>query len=183
MKKMKKKIWFIPVCILSVFILIKLLHGMDYVYKNYIERWIFAKEESTKELMLEYVGMQAVDLEQSEMFFEDSKNWPEYTNAWQILSYQDYAYFKDEIGFENSMVGVRCFLWDDVYVISYGRKITSATYDPSEYFGAFGGTMSPSYSNGGYAVSFAFDETEYYENVVFIYKCDRIKIANYQFLM
>ncbi|MGN0130931.1 MAG: hypothetical protein ACI4AA_00645 [Lachnospiraceae bacterium] len=97
--------------------------------------------------------MHAVDLEQSEMFFSDSQNWTEYTNVWQIISYQDYAYFKNEIGFENSMVGVRCCLWDDSYVISYGKKITGATYDPSVYFGALGGPILTSYSNGGYAVN------------------------------
>lgn len=177
---MKKKRLLLPLIILiGVYCSINIIHIGDYVYRDYIQRW-FAPKGTVKELNLEYIGMEKVDINKERTFSEENSLHLQYTNAWQLSGSGEYHYFKDQIGFDNRLIGIRCSLFSDSYVISYGRKIVSASYDFSEYNNGLNTTSD--YGSIGYYVHFIYDETEYYENTVFIYKCDRILIGNSWYL-
>lgn len=184
---MKNKSLLIMVCILGnilgLAVFINFLWEMDFTYKNYIERW-FAKKNTIKELSLEYMGTAQVDLNQSERFASEIKYHPKYTMAWQIASYSEYNFFNEEMGFDNLTVKNSCrFYWGDWYIVSYGRQITGATYNLSVYNGFWGMPYASSeFPSGGYFVHFEYDETAYYENTVFIYKCDKVQMGNSMYL-
>lgn len=179
---MKNKLLLIIVCILGntvgLVILVNFFKEIDFMYKNYIERW-FAKENTIKELSLEYIGMAQVDLNMSEHFASESKSSPEYTMVWQIGSYSNYKFLNEEIGFDNSMVKNSCRFLGDLYIVSYGRQVTGATYNLSVYNGFWEMPYaSYEFPSTGYYVDFEYDEMAYYENTVFIYKCDRVMMGN-----
>lgn len=75
--------------------------------------------------------------------------------TWQVYGYQDYKLFNNEIGFSDPKIGIYTGLFGESYVISYGRKIISATYDLSVYngllFSPFAGSV---FLSSGYLVHF-----------------------------
>lgn len=143
-----------------------------------MQRW-FAQEGDVQELNLEYIGEQQVDLKNS-IFKDDYNYYQQYTNAWQIFGYDQYVMFKNEFDLDIPSIGICCFIFGDSYVISYGREIKRAYYDFSEYNKGFNTTSD--YASVGYYVHYIYDETEYYVDTVFIYKCDKIKIGNSWYL-
>lgn len=67
--------------------------------------------------------------------------------------------------------------------MSYGRQIIGANYNLSVYNGFWEMPYaSLEFPSGGYYVDFEYDETTYYENTVFIYKCDRVVMGNSVYL-
>lgn len=164
--------------ILQLFVSIQVLLDIDYIYTNYVQSWL-APEGTMRDLELEYVGMQKVDLSQSD--FYGSLNRDEYTTVWDVSSYRwGYKYLNEEIGFNNSEIAFQCMFLGGTYIVSYGRKLTNATFDPKIYRGLFFNNAPDisEYDSGGYYVDYTFDETEYTKDVVYIYKYNGVPIGN-----
>lgn len=165
--KKAKKVFII---LFTLFFMLHIVHLAEYFCKNYIYKCLLG-EGIEREMKLSYVGCSRVSLAQSNIFTEDSKNYDEYTNCWQILGIGDYKFFKKEIEFNDTRTLLGSCLLSNSYLISYGRKLEKAVYNTKDYWEC------------GYYVNFTFDETEYHSDIVYIYRTDRIRVGNIMYLM
>lgn len=186
--KVIKKIFVVLGCalafVLQMYIMIDVVHGIVFYVKNDMGP-LFAQTGMEKELELEYVGEQQIDLDGDTTFAEDIGYYQDLSESWQILSGYDYRWQNSYMDFQNRDIFVDVELFWGSYIISYGRKIEMAVYDPSIYHSSVFSKEkwdSPSFENEGYCVYFDYDDSQYYEGTVFIYKCDRIKMANTKYI-